>query len=253
MGRRKKHTNIWPKEWGNRRVDELIKLSQQNGTFTPPSITLEDIDLAVFESFELNQTDRPNGRSLQVTLPGDTKPVSVISLQNKEMIEYIRTWNRKNDEGILELPFITFKRIDLQYATSDLTRYNFEGYHEIIKVPRFDGQNLFCDIYSIPQPTQVDIKYEIRFYCRHREDLNYFDENLLNNMDVRQYYLYPKNWPMPMILESISDNSQFNAGPDDRFFSNIYTFLVKGQIRNSDDFKLQESIKVVTVNVNVNV
>ena len=64
------------------------------------------------------------------------------------------------------------------------------------------------DLYKIPQPVPIDITYNIKIVCNRMRELNQFNKVMLQTFTSRQAYTFVKGHYIPIIMESISDESQ---------------------------------------------
>ncbi len=243
--RKVKNLGVYRPKFGLERIEELFSSINPNGTFVPPSIKIEDIDLAVYSFFE----EKEEGA---IILPSTDKKVPLISVENEEWAEYAKSFDIQDENLTLKLPFASFARNGVpSFGTSDITKYNFpEGYKFVYKkIPRFDGSNYYLDIYKIPHPTPVDIKYQIKLFTYSRFDTNTLDEFFIKKFSARQYYVSVDNHFMPLIVESSNSEDKLSDSKSDRYFIHVYNLLCKGYILDENDTELVESIRYKTVNI----
>ncbi len=63
------------------------------------------------------------------------------------------------------------------------------------------------DIYKIPQPVPVDITYNVKIFCTKMRHLNEFNKLVLQKFSSRQAYTFVKGHYVPLILNTVSDES----------------------------------------------
>ena len=124
----------------------------------------------------------------------DGKKVPVIFLTIQRWTEFTQTWQFSDEYKNVELPFITIvRKPDIQQGQNQAGYYNIPGRrtYAYMKVPTWDGARRGIDLYKIPQPTPVDITYEVRFFTNRMKDLNKFNRIIQKAFQSRQCYIFP--------------------------------------------------------------
>ena len=96
------------------------------------------------------------------------------------------------------MPFITIVRQpNPQVGNNQSGLYNIPGRNNYTyyKVPTFEGGRKGIDVYKVPQPTSVDITYEVRIFSNKLRDLNKFNTKVLKAFNSIQYYIRVKGHP----------------------------------------------------------
>ncbi len=239
----KKKIDVTPNNIGKIRQDELIDLTNEKSTNLPQSILLEDLDLAMFDYFE----------STKLPLVVEGKHVPVFWMTSERWADFSTTWKYSDEEGNIILPFITVRRSEPPKAgTNQNIKYRVAQNKKFTyyKVPTFDNGVHGMDIYKIPQPTPIDITYEIRLFTHYILDMNAFNEMIHTEFGSRQSYVNIKGYFIPLTLESISDESTLNDFEGQRFYSQTFTFLMQGFLQNTDYMEVQKGLRRVVVNIN---
>jgi hypothetical protein len=199
------------------------------GALLPKSVDYEDID-SEFINFVDND--------LSVTIDGEE--LSVIFLTIQKWAEFSKTWHMADKFKNIKMPFITVVRQpDIQVGSNQAGIWNIPGkpLYTYLKVPTNDGGRKGVDMYKIPQPTSVDITYEVRLFCNRMKDLNVFHNVIQRTFNSRQFYMTVKGHPMPIHLESIGDESQIDDFDSRRFYVQHFEMKVLGYILNDKDFE----------------
>ena len=82
--------------------------------------------------------------------------------------------------------------------------------------------------------------YKVSIMTNRYITLNEFNETIHQLFNSRQNYICPKGHYMPITLENISDESEYNI-EDRQFFSQNFTAKVRGYILKENDFKVVEN------------
>ena len=98
------------------------------------------------------------------------------------------------------------------------------------------------DLYKIPQPVPVDITYEVRLVCNRMRELNQFNRVVLQKFSSRQAYTFVKGHYIPIILETISDESQISDLESRKFYMQNYTFQMQGFLIDEEEFEVTPAI-----------
>jgi hypothetical protein len=92
---------------------------------------------------------------------------------------------------------------------------------------------------KMKQPTSIDLFYRLSIFTTKYQTINEFNMLINRMFNSRQVYISPNGHYMPMLLESINDESQYNI--DDRqFYSQTYEIKVMGYIITKDDYRCEE-------------
>ncbi len=229
---------VKPKVGVARRQEILDDIADQ-GTFLPRGVLIEDMDNSFIE-FVNNDSS--------ITLDGEKVPVIFLNIQG--WAEFERTWQFSDKYKNIQIPFITIvRKPDVQQGTNQGGLWNIPGIdtYTYMKVPSFDGIRTGIDVYKIPQPTSVDINYEVRFFCNKMRDLNVLNQKIQKLFKSKQYYIRVNGHPMPIHLETIGDESQIDDIENRRFYVQLYEMKLLGYILDEDDFEVIPSVNRMMV------
>lgn len=230
----KKNVKFINQNIGQEKRQDYLDEIDYKGTFLPKSIFYEDID----ESF-IQFVDE----ILEIEIEGKKVPVMFLTIT--KFTEFSKTWDFADKFKNVKLPFIIIlRKPDIQVGTNQNGNWNIPGkkLYTYLKVPNGDGGRKGVDIYKIPQPTSVDITYEVRLFCNRMKDLNLFNRTTQLTFQSRQYYIKVNEHPMPIHLESIGDESQKDDFDRRRFYVQKFEMKVLGYILDEDDFEFVPTI-----------
>jgi hypothetical protein len=225
-----KKINISNNKVGLERRQEMLGEITQNGTYLPKPIDYSDIDKATLD-FINNDID--------LEISGEEVPVYFMSIQ--KWTEFTRTWGDSDEFKDVKMPFITIVRDpDIQPGTNQDGLFNIAGFPTFTyhKVPTFNNGREGFDLYKIPQPTTSDLSYNVRFFSNRMSELNKIHNKVQRTFNSLQFYIKVHGHPMPITLESISDESRIDNIESRRYYSINFKMLVSGYILNEDDFEI---------------
>jgi len=111
-----------------------------------------------------------------------------------------------------------------------------------MKVPTWDGIRHGIDLYKVPQPTPVDITFEVRLFANRMKDLNKFNRTVQRAFQSRQCYINVNGHPMPLHLEAISDESNIDTFESRRFYVQAFEMKLLGYILDEEDYEVIPTI-----------
>lgn len=219
---------------GYERRQELVDFLSEKNTFLPQGVHYKDMDTTFIDFVK---------QDLKIEIDGNEVPAIFLTIQRYS--EFTKTWKFTDEYKNINLPFITIvRKPDVQVGTNYAGLYNIPGkpLYTYYKVPTNDGARTGVDLYKVPQPTSVDITYEVRLFTNKMNDLNLFNEKVQRLFNARQFYIWPKGHPMPLTLESIGDESNIDDFENRRFFVQPFEMKLAGYILDENDFEVQPSI-----------
>jgi hypothetical protein len=230
----RKNIKIKNQKIGDERRQEMLDDITNKGTFIPKGVMLEDLDKSFVEFVE---------KDLSIVVDGEKVPVIFLTLQR--WAEFSRTWQHSDKFKNIKIPFITvIRKPDVQQGTNYAGLFNIPGkrtYH-YMKVPTWDGNRKGVDMYKIPQPTSVDVNYEVRFFCNKMRDLNTLNHTIHETFKARQFYITPNGHPMPIILETIGDESPIDDFENRRYFIQLYELKLLAYTLDENEFEVRPAI-----------
>jgi hypothetical protein len=230
---------------GPDRRQEILDDISYKGTFLPKSVSIEDMDK---EFIDFVGKDTGFG----ITIDGKKLPVIFLTIQRWS--EFTRTWQFTDEFKNIELPFITIvRKPDIQQGQNQAGLWNIPGKrtYTYMKVPTYDGIRDGIDLYKIPQPTPVDITYEVRLFSNRMKDLNKFNNILQRAFQSRQCYINVNGHPMPLLLENIGDESNIDDFEKRRFYIQSFEIKLMGYIMDEEDYEIIPTINRVLTTMEV--
>ena len=195
----------------NKNLDDSFK----NNNYLPKKILLEDVDGGMRDYIQ----------DLRITVEdGDGKDIQVpvIYLTQERWAEFKMNWKYLKDESGEEMtmPFMTLRRKSVKKGSSPMKRtipkklkFTFQ------KIPILDGPLSGYELYKIPQPTWVEVDYELRFVTHYMEDVNISYEKMLEEgFSDGQGYMKINGYNIPAMLGDPSEDNTVDNIDSDRYF-----------------------------------
>lgn len=222
-------------KYGMDRIEELMRLTDIKTKYLPRTILFEDIDQAVF--------DYVNHDNMKIVLDG--KNVPSFYLDNDRWGEFSKTWKFMDDDKNVPTPYITVRRIDKQKGTRLGEKYSVPQprMFKYVDIPILDEGEVIFLRFKMPEPTNVDMVYEVALFTKYRVDVNAYDELVLKNFKSRQEYLFIKGNPQPLLFEGFAESNPIENIEGDRFFVSKYALKVLGFIQDEKDFEIVKTTR----------
>jgi hypothetical protein len=237
--------NIKTEKIGLERRQEILDGIADKGTFLPKGVMEEDMD----ETFiDFIQSDK----RLSLSIDGEKVPVIFLTIQR--WVEFTKSWKFSDEYKNIKLPFITIiRKPDIQQGQNQAGLWNIPGdrTYTYMKVPTWDGVRKGVDLYKVPQPTSVDLTYEVRIFTNKLRHLNRFNNKIQRAFQSRQCYINVNGHPMPLHLETIGDESNIDDFENRRFYAQMYEMKLLGYILNEEDYEVIPTINRTIVSVEV--
>lgn len=228
--------NIKNQKIGPERRQEILDGIADKGTFLPRGVLEEDMDQALIEFAN-------SDKGFSISIDGEKVPVLFLTIQR--WTEFSKTWQFSDKFKNIELPFITIiRKPDIQQGQNQAGLWNIPGNrtYTYMKVPTWDGARQGMDLYKVPQPTPVDMTYEIRLFTNRMKDLNKFNRIIQRAFQSRQCYINVNGHPMPLHLEAIGDESNIDDFEKRRFYVQMFDMKLLGYILDEDDYEVVPTI-----------
>ena len=235
----RKNLNILPSKIGNEEREVLYKKISDEQPNLPSGIYVDDLDSGFVDFVN---------KDLELVIDGKKIPVIFLTLQR--FSEFSKTWQFTGEYKDIEMPFITIVRNpDIQPGTNQSKNWNTADHklYSYIKVPTWDGSRKGIDVYKIPQPTAIDLIYDVSFFSNKMRDTNKFQTQIQKLFNSRQFYIFPKGFPMPVVLEDVSDESNISDFESRRFYLQKFNMKLMGYILDEADFTVTPMINRVMV------
>lgn len=227
----------YPYDSRSGRVQEITAEITNKNDLLPQGVLHADLDRG-FKEWIKNEC--------KLVYRGELIPVHMMSIQKWN--EFSATWQSVDEFENIKIPFISvLRQPDTKPGTNPNLIYNIPGKPTFTyaQVPTWDGNRKGVDIYKIPQPTPVDITYEVRIFSYRQKELNAFNLILMKKFEARQAYARVNGHYIPMILDDSADESQLDDLEVKRFFVQTYTIQMQGFILDPEDFEHTPAINRV--------
>lgn len=223
-----------PKTLSARR-EQLLEYINKDGTYLPQSVLHADLDLGMLEFVK---------SELKTTVSG--KDINVIDkiITNQRWSQFTETWNFKDPDFNVQLPFITVVRSpEVKYGTNPSLQYTIPVRKQFYyaTVPTWNGNQKGFDVYTIPQPVPVDINYQIKIICNRMRELNTFNKNVLQTFSSRQAYTFIKGQYVPIIMNNLTDESVMDIEKR-QFYMQSYDFTMLGYLIDEEEFEVKPAV-----------
>ncbi len=231
----KKNINLSPEKSGIARRYQLLDDINENGTYLPKSLLHEDLDGGFLNFVK---------EDLKTDINGKIIPVVDILLTSQNWAQFTQTWDFNDLDKNSKPPFITTIRTpEVKFGTLPSLKYNIPNRKQYYyaAIPTWDGARKGLDIYTIPQPVPVDIKYTVKIICNRMRELNLFNQVVIEKFASRQSYTQVKGHYIPIILDEISDESVMELEKR-RYYIQSYSFTLQGFLIDENEFEVKPAI-----------
>jgi hypothetical protein len=170
----------------------------------------------------------------------------IITTQN--WTQYVETYKFIDLDYNPDPPYITVVRSpEVKYGSNPALIYNIPNRKQFYyaSVPTWNGNEQGMDIYTIPQPVPVDIKYSVKIVCNRMRELNQLNKIVMQTFASRQAYTFIKGQYVPIILDNVSDESQMTIDARKYYVQN-YDFTMLGYLIDEEEFEVKPAIQRIT-------
>lgn len=209
-------------------------------TYFPRSINLKDIDEAVQKWF----------KSRDIIINDVVVPVFYI--RTEKWAEFRETWKYIDDnKTTVELPYITMRRANSPRLQQSPIKGRIPGKSfTTYKTPYYDKNGgPTYKYYKIPQPIKVDLDYEVHVLTHYTIDINIINEIILKHFASLQAYLDIDKHFMPMTIESVNDETDFDNMEEERILHTSYSITVNGYIIDEKEFEEKIGVSSLLINI----
>ena len=221
------------KAFGYERRENLTKEIVKDSTPLPKPVVYEDIDAEMHKWVD---------EKLSISFDENRLPTMGL-FSNQRFSEYLQSWKFVDSNNNLILNFKTLSRENNpQIGTINGETKNIPGEPYILlkrEIAKDKNDRPYFIDYKVKQPMPIDLKYRVGIMTNKYELINEFNLIVNNEFKAITAYIRPKGHFMSMILDSISDESEYNI--DDRqFYSQVYDITVRAYIIPEFFFSVEE-------------
>jgi hypothetical protein len=224
-----------PKKTLSARREELLEYIQKDGTYLPKSVLHEDLDRGMLDFIK---------EELKIVVEGKIIPTVDRIITTQNWSQYVETNLFIDLDFNPSPPFITLVRIpEVKYGSNPSLVYTIPNRKQFYyaSVPTWDGNVAGMDIYTIPQPVPVDMKYSLKIICNRMRELNQLNKVVMQTFSSRQAYRFIKGQYVPIILDNISDESQMTLDAR-KYYVQSYDFTMLGYLIDEEEFEVKPAI-----------
>jgi len=228
-----------PKKELSARREQLLEYIKEDGTYLPKSVLHADLDRGMLDFVKTE---------LEVVTAGKIVPMVDIIITTQNWTQYLETWKFHDLDYNPSPPFITVVRIpEVKYGSNPALIYNIPNRKQFYyaSVPTWNGNEQGMDIYTIPQPVPVDLKYSMKIICNRMRELNQLNKVVMQTFASRQAYTFIKGQYVQIVLENISDESQMTIDAR-KYYVQSYDFNMMGYLIDEEEFEVKPAIQRVT-------
>jgi hypothetical protein len=224
-----------PKKTLSVRREELLEYIQKDGTYLPKSVLHEDLDRGMLDFIK---------EELKIVVEGKIIPTVDRIITTQNWSQYVETNLFVDLDFNPSPPFLTLVRIpEVKYGSNPSLVYTIPNRKQFYyaSVPTWDGNVAGMDIYTIPQPVPVDMKYSLKIICNRMRELNQLNKVVMQTFSSRQAYRFIKGQYVPIILDNISDESQMTLEAR-KYYVQSYDFTMLGYLIDEEEFEVKPAI-----------
>jgi len=230
VNKKKKSLTLYPSKIGLQRREEILNMLTQGQTALPQNLMHDDLDRGFLDYIKQNYQ-----------IVSDGKPVPIIEriMTIQRWGEYTQNWQFSDSDGNIEIPFMAIIRNpEVNYGTHPVQHYNVPQNQSwyFSTVQNFENGVMGADVYQIPQPTPIDIKFDVALVCTKFRDLNALNGLILQNLNNMQSYQVVNGHYIPIYLDGVTDSSPINTIEGRRFYLQTYKFTMNGYLVDSTRF-----------------
>jgi len=184
---------------------------------------------------------------LKLIVDGKSVPNVDIIITTQNWAQFTETWNFQDLDKNISPPFISVVRTpEVKYGSTPSLQYTIPVRKQFYyaSVPSYDGNRLNVDVYKIPQPVPVDIKYSVKIICNRIRELNQFNKTVLQKFSSRQAYSQIKGHYIPIVWDNISDESVMDLEKR-KYYIQSYDFTMMGFLIDEDEFEVKPAVSRV--------
>lgn len=218
---------------GNARIEEIMGMSINGSNLLPKPITYKDINSEMVD-FVSKKMDIIFGE----------QEIKTYFFAQQRMSEFTKTWEMLDEnKNIIPNFKIVTRENNPQPGTLQGGMFNIptNEYFNIGTFNKWDGNKNITVTCKMKQPYCVDIIYNIKFVTNRLNLLNELNNTVIDLFKFKQSYITVNGYYMPVVLEDIGDESDYDLDQRKIFVQN-YQFKVLGYIINEKDVIFEENI-----------
>jgi len=223
-----------PKILSERR-EQLLEYINKDGTYLPKSVLHADLDRGMLDFVK---------EKLEIRIDGKIVPTVDRIITTQNWSQYAETAMFVDLDYNPSPPFVTLVRSpEVKYGTNPSLQYTIPNRKQFYyaSVPTWNGNVQGMDIYTIPQPVPVDIKYSVKLICNRMRELNQLNKVVMQTFSSRQAYQFIKGQYVPIIMDNVSDESQLTLDQR-KYYIQSYDFTMLGYLIDEEEFEVKPAV-----------
>jgi len=217
------------------RREQIKDMITKDGTYLPKSLLHADLDRGFLDFVK---------EKFKITSEGKNIPVVDILITTQNWSQFVETWDFQNIDKNLEPPFLTVIRSpEVKYGNNPAVMYNIPNrrMYYYMEVPTWDGNRVGADIYKIPQPVPIDIKYSVAIICNRMREVNTLNQRVMETFASRQAYQTINGHYIPIINDGFADESVMDLEKR-KYYVQKYDFTMMGFLIDENEFEVSPAI-----------
>lgn len=217
------------------RREQIKDMITKDGTYLPKSLLHADLDRGFLDFVK---------EKFNISTEGKTIPVVDILVTTQNWSQFVETWDFQNIDKNIEPPFMTIIRNpEVKYGNNPAVTYNIPNnrMYYYMQVPTWNGNVMGSDIYKIPQPIPVDIKYSVAIVCNRMREVNKLNQRVMETFASRQAYQVINGHYIPIINDGFTDESVMDLEKR-KYYVQKYEFTMMGFLIDEDQFEVTPAI-----------
>lgn len=217
----------------------------ENHALLPQGISLEDLDKGLYDFI----------KNLNITVmdeTGNSRAVPIVFNTQELWAERRMNWKSMRSEYGEELtrPFMVLTRTSVKQGTSPLKRtIPVKKKFTYLKLAQFDGTLKGYVIYKIPQPTYVDISYELVFVSTYVSDTNsYYTSMIRDAYSDLQGYMKINGYYVSSRMEDPSETREEEMASE-KVYEVTIPILVHGKLVDPTKFEKVNTINKIQIKI----
>jgi hypothetical protein len=207
----------------------------KDGTYLPKSLLHADLDRGFLDFVK---------EKFKIVSEGVNIPVVDILVTTQNWSQFVETWDFQNIDKNLEPPFITVIRSpEVKYGNNPAVMYNIPNrrMYYYMEVPTWNGNVVGADIYKIPQPVPIDLKYSVAIVCNRMREVNTLNQRVMETFASRQAYQTINGHYIPIINDGFTDESSMDLEKR-KYYIQKYDFTMMGFLIDENEFEVSPAI-----------
>ena len=217
------------------RREQIKDMITKDGTYLPKSLLHADLDKGFLEFVK---------EKFNIVSEGKKIPVVDIIITTQNWSQFLETWDVQNIDKNIEPPFLTIIRNpEVKYGNNPAVMYNIPNrrMYYYMEVPTWDGNRKGADIYKIPQPVPVDLKYTVAIVCNRMREVNTLNQRVMETFASRQAYQTINGHYIPIINDGFADESVMDLEKR-KYYIQKYDFTMMGFLIDENQFEVFPAI-----------